>query len=248
MRIYRVSVELLDYVFYATTERGKVHETGAFLHNYALAYALGLAQGDTYTYTHVTQKPHYEEELSPLNGVLYLTPAAPLQALYRVVQWNSTGESFVLSRVRSAGYPDWGFARMLRPGSRFHFYLLLHDPDRLPAAPALHDLLAGRDVRVRVGKFPAKARLRAEPARSVREGTGDFICEAMLNWRDLAADPVVCDVVAAGRPTRLIARARFEGEPYYEAHFGPEEAVRLPKRMRFLARRISRQSGRRGSA
>lgn len=236
MRVYRVAVELLDYVFFATTERGKVHETGSFLHNYALTYALGLGRGETYTYTCSVQEPHYVEELTPLNGILYLTPAAPSGIHYRVVQWNSTGESFVLSRGQSAGYPDWGFARMLRPGSRFQFYLLVRDPARLPPAPALQDLLAGRDVRVRLGKFPAKARLRAEPAREVRERTGDFLCEAMLNWRDLEADPVVCDVVAAGRPTRLLTRARFENVPFYEARFGPQDAVALPARMRFLAR------------
>lgn len=236
MHIHRVTVELLDYVFFATTERGRVHETGAFLHNYALAYALGLGQGETYTYTSPVQRPHYEEELTPLNGILYLTPAAPLRVQYRVVQWNSTGESFVLSRGQSAGYPDWGFARMLRPGSRFRFYLLIFDPARLPPAPALQGLLAGRPVRIRLGKFPAKARLWAEPAREVRKQTGDFLCEAMLNWRDLEADPVVCDVVAAGRPTLLLARARFEKEPCYEARFEPEGTVVLPARMRFLAR------------
>lgn len=244
MRIYRVSVELLDYVFYATTERGKVHETGAFLHNYALAYALGLGRGDTYTYTHTTQEPHYEEELSPLNGILYLTPAAPLQVLYRVVQWNSTGEAFTLSRVQSAGYPDWGSARMLRPGSRFLFYLLVHDPGRLPEAPALHDLLAGRDVRARLGKFPAKVRLRAELANCIREEQGDFFCDALLNWQDLDVDPVSCYVMPGGRPTRLITRAQFVDQPHYRACFKTQEqsVVRLPKRMGFLARSNSRRS------
>ncbi|MCS7282646.1 MAG: type I-D CRISPR-associated protein Cas5/Csc1 [Anaerolineae bacterium] len=244
MHIHRVTVELLDYVFFATTERGKVHETGAFLHNYALTYALGLGQGETYTYTSLVQRPHYEEELTPLNGILYLTPAAPLKAQYRVIQWNSTGESFVLSRGQSVGYPDWGFARMLRPGSRFRFYLLIFDPERLPPAPALRGLLAGRPVRIRLGKFPAKARLWAEPAREVRERTGDFLCEAMLNWWDLEADPVVCDIVVAGRPTLLLTRARFEREPCYEAHFEPEGTVVLPARMRFLAR-MSEQSRKR---
>ena len=43
MDIYRGKLELLDYVFFATVERGKVYETGAFIHNYALAYALRLA-------------------------------------------------------------------------------------------------------------------------------------------------------------------------------------------------------------
>lgn len=248
MQVYRVSVELLDYVFYATTERGRFHETGAFIHNYALAYALGLPQGNTYTYTHMIQKPRYEEELSSLNGILYLTPAMPLHVLYRVVQWNSTGEALALSRVKSAGYPDWGLARMLRPGSRFLFYLLVHDPGRLPTAPALRDLLAGLDVRVRLGKFPAKTRLRAELARRVCEKREDFVCEAMLNWRDLEGNPAFWDVVVAGRPTHLIVRARFKNEPFYEARFGPEEVVRLPMRMHFLARRPSRKSSRGSTA
>ena len=64
MEIYRGKLELLDYVFFATVERGKVYETGAFIHNYALAYALRLAAAP---YSHTVQEPHYEEELSPLN-------------------------------------------------------------------------------------------------------------------------------------------------------------------------------------
>ena len=56
MQIYRGTIELLDYVFYATVERGKVYETGAFIHNYALAYALGLVQGETYTYARLNSR------------------------------------------------------------------------------------------------------------------------------------------------------------------------------------------------
>ena len=78
MQIYRGTLELLDYVFYATVERGKVYETGAFIHNYALAYALGLVRGETYTYARLKQSPHYQAELAPLNGQIYLTPGSPL--------------------------------------------------------------------------------------------------------------------------------------------------------------------------
>jgi hypothetical protein len=72
MEVYRGALELLDYVFFATTERGKVYETGAFIHNYALAYAFRLASAP---YSSVIQEPHYEDELRPANerGV-YLTP------------------------------------------------------------------------------------------------------------------------------------------------------------------------------
>lgn len=236
MEIYRGDIELLDYVFYATVERGKVYETGAFIHNYALAYALGLVQGKTYVYARLVQAPRYVEELTPLNGRLYITPGQAVHVAHRLVQWNTLRESYAFpGKPPSLGYPDWGFARMLRPGCRFRFYVVVHARDRLPAAPALHDLLAGRSARVRLGKFPAKARLRLEPATSVAERSGPFVSEALLNWRDLEADPTVCDVLAASLPTRLLSRAHFADGAYVEARFG-DDVVRLPKGMRFLAR------------
>ncbi|MBC7248947.1 MAG: type I-D CRISPR-associated protein Cas5/Csc1 [Anaerolineae bacterium] len=236
MHIYRGTLELLDYVFYATTERGKAYETGAFIHNYALVYALGLARGETYTYARLTQEPHYAEELTPLNGHLYLTPAAPERVAHRLVQWNTIREGYAFpGKEPSVGYPDWGFARMLRPGSRFLFYLLVSDLAALPDAPALHDLIAEKTTRIRLGKFPGKARLQAQQADRVVIQEGPFQTTAMLNWRDLETDPQVCDVVAASLPTRLLSRAHFAEGPYYEAHFG-RDIVRLPVRMRFLAR------------
>ena len=245
MQIYRGVIKLLDYVFYATTERGKVYETGAFLHNYALAYALGLVRGETYTYAQRVQSPHYAEELTPLNGLLYLTPGAPQRVAHRLVQWNTIREGYAFpGKEPSVGYPDWGFARVLRPNCCFAFYLLAPDSAALPDAPALHDLIAGRTARVRLGKFPGKARLRLEAAEKVLEREGAFHTETLLNWRDLEDDPQVCDIVVASLPTRLISRAHFTEGAYYEAHFD-KDVVRLPARMRFLARPPETRSRRR---
>lgn len=234
MQIYRSTIELLDYVFFATVERGKVYETGAFLHNYALAYALRLVTGGTYTYQQQQQIPHYEEELSPLNGRVYLTPGGPLRAAHRLVQWNTLRDAYAFpGKPPSLGYPDWGFARVLRPGARFRFYVLA-SARSLPDAPALQDLIAGRTVRARFGKFAGKALLRAEPAQSVTCKEGPFHSQEYLNWQDLADDPVACDVVAASLPTRLLSQARFEG-PHYVARFS-DGTVCLPAEMGFLAR------------
>jgi len=236
MRIYRGTIELLDYVFYATVERGKVYETGSFIHNYALAYALGLVQSDTYTYARLEQEPHYLEELTPLNGRLYITPGAPQRVAYRLVQWNTIREGYAFpGKERSVGYPDWGFARVLCPGSRFIFYLLVHDLYGLPDVPALHGLIEGKLVWIRLGKFPGKARLSAQAANAVEAKSGPFQADIFLNWRDLETDPVVCDVVAASLPTRLLSRAYFEDGVHYVACFG-DEVIRFPARMRFLAR------------
>lgn len=236
MQVFRVTMRLLDYVFYATVERGKVYETGAFIHNYALAYALGLVRGETYQYGQRVQKPHYEEELTPLNERLYLTPAGPRELSYRLVQWNTMREDYAFpAKPPSLGYPDWGFARVLRPEGQLGFYLLAPNADALSSVPALRELLAGKTVRVRLGKSMGKTALQAEAAQSVSIEHGPFAVEAYLNWQDLEQDPVACDVVAMSLPTRLLARAHFAGGTYYGVRFG-DEIVRLPLGMRFLAR------------
>ena len=243
MHIYRGTLELLDYVFYATVERGKVYETGAFIHNYALAYAFRLTQD--VPYAHAYQQPNYLEELAPLNNIVYLTPAAPQRVTHRLVQWNTIREGYAFpGKLPSLGYPDWGFARVLRPESTFAFYALIADPTKLPAAPAFRDVLEGRVARIRLGKFPGKARVRLEPATAMKVDEGEFAVHTLLNWRDLTADPLVCDVLATSLPTRLLNNAHFDRGKYYEARFG-DDAVRLPAEMRFLARPPETKKGKR---
>ena len=97
-----------------------------------LAYALGLGRGETYVYARQVQEPHYLEELTPLNGRVYITPGQAMRVSHRLVQWNTLRETYAFpSKPPSLGYPDWGFARMLRPGSRFRFYVLV------PVSPCL---------------------------------------------------------------------------------------------------------------
>ncbi|HXH12393.1 MAG TPA: type I-D CRISPR-associated protein Cas5/Csc1 [Alphaproteobacteria bacterium] len=243
MEVYWGTLELLDYVFFATVERAKVYETGAFIHNYALAYAFHLASAP---YSHVVQEPHYEEELHPANeqGV-YLTPARPIEISHRRVQFNTIAEGYGFTgKERSIGYPDWGFIRVLRLGSRFEFYALVADPTALPGMSMFGAALNGTPVYIRLGKFSGKARVRFQKSRSVEEGQGDFTANALLNWRDLPVEPIFPgDIYPAALPTRLVANSRFIDALYYRAHFG-EEAVRLPGGMRFLARPIDRRKRR----
>lgn len=251
MDIYRGRLDLLDYVFFATVERGKVYETGAFIHNYALAYALRLAAAP---YSHRQQKPNYLDELADLNqrGV-YLTPARPIQILYRLMQWNTISERYGFGKKpQSIGYPDWGFARVLRPGSTFEFYALIADAGQVPNSPVLQGLLAGKVGYARLGKFPAKIRLNLTKASRVEKKVGKYTARTvfhlnrkiegqgmsplLFNWRDIEADPVVCDVYPTALPTRLIANPQFDSGEYYIVEFGEEDRVFLPCQMRFLAR------------
>jgi len=244
MDVYRGKLELLDYVFFATVERGKVYETGAFIHNYALAYALRLASAP---YGHTVQEPHYEEELSPLNQHgLYITPAEPLSVGHRRVQFNTIAEGYGFpGKQPSLGYPDWGFARMLRPESVFQFYVLVAHLDASLFSPTLALAVNGRPAYIRLGKFPGKAKVVLQKAERTETKHGDFVANALLNWRDLSFEPdVPGDIYATALPTRLIANAHFSEAGYASSRFGEKDVVRLPLEMRFVARSITKRGKR----
>ena len=231
MQIFKATLELLDYVFYATTERGKVYETGEFIHNYALTYALRLAQSN---YTHIQQKANYSDELQPLNEAgIYITPAFPTHIQFRITQWNTMKESYHFPRKEpSRGYPDWGFARVMCPEGKFSFFLLV-DKD-IPDSPNLNGITQSKSCRIRLGKFMGKARIHAVVADSVTTNEGSFTTTPYLNWQDLAIEPHICDILPNALPTRLIWNTRFSGQ-YFKAKFG-DETVHFPVRMSFLER------------
>lgn len=247
MEIYRGRIDVLDYVFFATVERGKVYQTGAFIHNYALAYALQLA---TSPYTHMIQKPEYERELAPLNEAgIYLTPARPLKLSYRITQWNTVQEGYGFGKKRrDIGYPDWGFALVLRPESSLEFYLLVNDFVSIPELSPFRNVLAGKASYIRLGKFMGKARVGLVKAHQVLEKEGAFTAghtasksgrlSLLLNWRDIPADPISCEVYPETLPTRLIQNPRFSEGKHYLAKFGDKDEVLLPAEMRFIARPI----------
>src|SRR5438105_4032661 len=151
MELYRCDLILHDYLFFATTERGKVAETGPFLHNYALTYALGWANAPWYN---DPQQPHYRGELGQA-GRRYVTPGKLRHGSTLLNQYNTLGESYSLGKGRSIGYPDWGFIKCFRPGTTFRCYVISADAVVLPRF-------------VRLGKFMAKTRLLVTPAAALQ--------------------------------------------------------------------------------
>jgi len=235
MQIYRCDLVLHDYLFFATTERGKVAETGPFIHNYALTYALGWAVSPWYN---EIQKPRYREQLA-LVEKRYITPATLVRGSYLTTQYNTMSESYRLEKIQSAGYPDWGFIKGFRPGSLFRCYVLsagkLHFPRYL-----------------RLGKFMAKAAVLPTLARQMQTRLGSFneqetrqqkVVHPLLTWNDLPASgrPIVYDIIANALPSRLIEHAMFNGieGPYLTAAFGDDPAiVQLPARMGYYGEHL----------
>jgi len=100
--VYRCDLTLHDYLFFASTERGKVAETSPFVHNYALTYALGWASTLWYN---AQQKARYQDELRPID-FHYITPARLIHGTSVVIQYNTLSERLRVDKQRSIGYPD----------------------------------------------------------------------------------------------------------------------------------------------
>jgi CRISPR-associated protein Csc1 len=235
MNLYRCDLTLHDYLFFATTERGKVAETGPFIHNYALTYALGWA---TSPWRNEVQKPHYREELAQV-GRRYATPARLVRGSYVVNQYNTMTESYHLGKTQSIGYPDWGFIKCFRPGTTFRFYVLSTEEVQFP-----HFL--------RLGKFMAKTLLFTKPAHKLeqqkewsnkQETRGSQGVNPLLNLNDLPTStrPVIYDIIATALPTRLVDNPIFDGiaGPYLSATFANEETpVQFPLQMGYFGENL----------
>ncbi|WP_164491617.1 type I-D CRISPR-associated protein Cas5/Csc1 [Staphylospora marina] len=188
-------IELEDFLFFSSMEKGKVAETAPLLHNYALAYAMSWAVSPYY---HEHQAPEYERHLQPLNHEgIYIFPASPVEVTHRLMQYNTTPEPFLMTRAQSLGYPNWGFIKCIRPGSRFETYALSYNPLSFPS-------------RIRLGKWMSQARLEVEEVDPER-GKGKH-CPAMINVQDLPKIPTYFTSMYNVLPTRLVMGAEWENE------------------------------------
>ena len=220
MEVYRCDLLLHDYLFFATTERGKVAETGPFIHNYALTYALGWA---TSSWRNEVQKPRYREELAAV-GKRYTTPAQLLRGSYVVSQYNTMSENYGIGqKEQSIGYPDWGFIKCFRPGAMFRCYVVSAEAIQLPRY-------------LRLGKFMAKTEVKSIQAQRVQrvEGPGKRPQYPFLSWNDLAIRPRAFDLIVNALPGHIIANPVFDGNngSYLSATFADDDSsIQVPLRM-----------------
>ena len=236
LEVYRCLLHLQDYLFFATTERGKVYETGAFLHNYALTYALRLVNGPYYNHV---QKPLYQEHLEILNAQgVYITPAQICGTpRYCLQQFNTMKEGYGLGKKdRSIGYPDWGYFRLIAPETEFVYYVILKNRNQLDAQ--LFEKLTQKSCYIRLGKMMSKALVTVQQALDIRlEKEGAFTANALLNWRDLHEEPIMFDLIGNSLPSRLIANVRFTQGRSLTAYFDDEQQVVLPGDLSYLHKR-----------
>lgn len=131
MYLYLGTLTLHENLFFATREVGRLYETGRYLHNYALTYALGLAVAP---YFQGEQAPRYAEQLGPLNNRgIYVTPARGVQLSFTLSTFKYADNSYHVEMEKGArNTPSFGRAKEIAVGSVFQFAVLAADELRLP--------------------------------------------------------------------------------------------------------------------
>ena len=112
MYLYLGQLTLHENLFYATREIGRLYETGRYLHNYALTYALGLAAAP---YFHAEQVPRYGEQLRPLNHRgIYVTPARGIHLDFVLNTFKYANNNYHVEMEKGARNTPSGHARRAR--------------------------------------------------------------------------------------------------------------------------------------
>lgn len=160
MYLYPCQLTFHENLFFATREVGRLYETGRYLHNYALTYALGLAQT---TYFHRQQVPNYQAELEPLNQRdIYVTPARGTHIQYQLVTFKYADNAYrVKMTPGSQNTPSFGRAKEIAVGSTFEFGVLSNDLISFPRW-------------VRMGLWQSKALLIVQPTIELKLAPPDI--------------------------------------------------------------------------
>lgn len=199
MWLARCRLTIHEPLFFATREIGRLYETGRYLHNYALTYALGLA---TAPFFNALQVPRYAEQIGPLNDQeVYVSPAQPLEVTFQLATFKYGEEELHVEMLQATrNTPSFGRAKEIAPGSRFECFVLSPQPLKLPRW-------------VRLGKWHSKAQVDAQVVET-KLAEGPFTCPVPLNPLDVPATMLRTFDVISMPPSSLLGNARLDGAFY----------------------------------
>ena len=200
-------LRLHENLFYATREIGRLYETGRYLHNFGLTYALGLAVAPYFNNTAI---PRYAKDLTLLNErQIYVTPARPVKVEFELNTFKYADNRYrVKMTPGNRNTPSFGRAKELAVGSEFEFAVLSHKRWQPPAW-------------IRLGKWMSKAAVEVASREEMDEKrNGEFTAALPVNPLDL---PPECQLLAydliSMPPVSLLDNAQLTG-PYYRLSDG----------------------------
>ncbi|MCY6494419.1 type I-D CRISPR-associated protein Cas5/Csc1 [Leptolyngbya sp. GGD] len=227
---YRCTLELHDSLYFATREIGRLYETEPVLHNYALAYALGLvdsvqhrtvvAEKDAYSYFCPEQVPKYKEHLTPLNTqAIYVTPARAMSHTTILSTWKYADNRYhVEMQPTERNIPSFGRTKEIAPESRFEFFIISERALKLPRW-------------IRLGKWASKTELTAEILTNPKHHqSAEFTIPYLLNPLDVMFTNQVLSYDTVNMPpVSLIRNVRMRGEFYTFENF----SLKIPAQMHY---------------
>jgi len=178
MYVTRCRLVLHENLFYATREIGRLYETGRYLHNYSLTYALGFAVAP---YFNASAAPRYAEDLVPLNSQnIYVMPARPVEVTFDLNTFKYADNRYRVKMEPSGrNTPSYGRAKELAVGSVFEFAIISNSVPSLPRW-------------IRLGKWMSKAALQVVEQLTVKvRARGIFTCTWPINPLDLTRETEV---------------------------------------------------------
>ena len=235
--IYRCEVELHDSLYYATREIGRLYETEPIIHNYALCYALGLVDSETYSttvseehsyrYFCPEQVPKYEEHLTQLNEQgIYITPARSVSHSATLNTWKYANNNYHVEMEKTKkNIPSFGRTKEIAPESVFEFFIVSRNS--LKFASGKWKIPKW----IRLGKWMSKAEIKVEELSKPRQTEGSFTFPYPLNPLDVMFTNQVHSYDAINMPpVSLIKNVRMQGEYYY---FEDVKGLKIPVRMEY---------------
>lgn len=196
MRLTLCRLTFHENLFYATREVGRLYETGRYLHNYALSYALGLVQSP---YFQPLQIPNYAQELSTLNEQnIYVTPARGVKITYQLVTFKFADNAYhVKMEANPRNVPSFGRAKEVAVGSIFEFGVIHRDALQLPRW-------------VRMGLWRSKGLLEVSGETELKPVSEKTQTASLpLNPLDMDGNFQVYDLISMP-PSSLVDNARLE--------------------------------------
>lgn len=232
--IYCCQLELHDSLYYATREIGRLYETEAVIHNYALCYALGLVDSviysttvneeDSYRYFCPEQVPKYEAHLTPLNQQgIYVTPARAVNHSAILNTWKYANNNYHVEMEKTQkNIPSFGRAKEIAPESQFELFIISQKQLKLPKW-------------IRLGKWMSKAEVTIQEITKIELKTGDFTFSYPLNPLDVMfTHQVVSYDVVNMPPVSLIQNVSIRQGQYYEFdNPNKTEKLHLPAKMQY---------------
>lgn len=218
MRLTLCRLTFHENLFYATREAGRLYETGRYLHNYALTYALGLVSAP---YHQPQQIPVYAEELSALNEQgIYVTPARGVDVRYQLITFKFADNAYRVKMEQSSrNLPTFGRAKEIAVGSVFEFGVIHQGSLHLPRW-------------IRMGLWRSKGVVEAIGEAELKPiANREQIASLPINPLDVSGEFRLYDLISMP-PSSLAENAVIETE-WYKAEIPRRSNFFLPAHMRY---------------